>query len=749
MNMETTRHLLVCGLLACCAANTRAVTVYDFVPLYYTNDQGVLPYRLFIPTNYSSATKYPLVLYLHGSGQRGSDNLSQLAGDPALVFASATSQVAHPSFMVAPQCPLDGVWEDTVRRAQVLGMMSALQSGFAIDADRLYITGYSMGGYGTWDYITQYPEMYAAAVPVSGGGPASLAGAITQMPIWDFHAANDPTVPVSESRDMINAVRQAGGNPIYTEYKNGQHVILSDAYATRILMSWMYSQIRGMASTNLPFLRITAPTTQPSYAATDTPSLNLSGTGLDGSAQFDTTYRQFNLVTWTNYQGTEVDGSATGTTNWSITGVPLNSAVTNSIVVIGHGTSWSLIRLGSTTFNDTLTVIFPPSIITQPQSQGANQGDTVTFSVSVTPVQAPTSYQWRFNGVDLTGRTNSSLTLTNVQMSDAGVYSVQVGNLFGTCTSSDAALGVRGVAGPCIALVNPDFEGGFTLTGGSTIANNWTEWEAAPGVATGYDETAITHGGAHAQRISVSGGTNGASGGLYQRVPVLAGQTYTASVWMYAGDALTSCYLGVDPAGGTNPNTGVTWSPATTSWAWEQKTWTGTATADHLTVYLKVASADGVERNGYFDDAIPGGCEITPPLITSQPASQAVFQGMTASFTVGATSNAAAILPMAVRQRGLPDQFDRRRQHLRLRRRHADGQQRFASQCRRLLGRHHQRRRLGHQHGRLSRHRALAPGHHRASRSARPSSPARPPPSPSPQSAPSPLAIAGRETEPV
>ena len=632
-----TIHLLIYGLLAYWAANARAVTVDNFLALYYTNAQGVLPYRLFIPTNYNAGTRYPLTLFLHGSGERGSDNRIQLRNDGCLVFASETNQLVHPSFMVAPQCPANDSWDDLAIGVQVLGMMNALMAEFSIDTNRLYITGLSMGGYGTWYYIAWYPNMYAAAIPMSGGGDPTLAPGMTRIPIWDFHAFNDGTVPVSESRTMINAVRAAGGNPIYTEYGLGGHGIWTTAYDTPILMDWVYAQRLGTNSSAPPLLSIKVPTDQPIYAATST-NLALGGTSMDGNTTGWTT--ALSSVNWTNYGQSVSSGVATGTTNWTITNVVLNSTVTNLILVTGTGTSWAGL-LGRTTFNDTLTVIFPPSITTQPQNQAANQGDTVTFSVSVTPAQALTYYQWRFNGFDLTGRTNASLTLTDVQMADAGVYSVRVKNPFGMCTSSDAALGVRSVAGPCIALGNPDFEGGFTLTGGSAIANHWTEWEANPAVVTGYDETGIILGGGHAQRISVSGGTNGASGGLYQRVPVLTGQTYTASVWTYAGDAFTSCFLGVDPAGGTDPSTGVTWSSAAPHGAWQQQTWTGTATADHLTVYLKVASADGVERNGYFDGAIPEGCEIAAPLITSQPASQAVFQGMTASFTVGATSHAA------------------------------------------------------------------------------------------------------------
>ena len=161
-----------------------AVTVDDFIARTYTNSAGTLPYRLFIPTNYNPATKYPLVLFLHGGGENGSDNRLQLTGQTGpLVFAADANQQENPSFMVAPQCPISGYWTYTILAEQVQGMMNALMAEFSIDADRVYITGLSNGGFGTWDYITRYPQMYAAAVPMNGGGNTALAGRITQLPI--------------------------------------------------------------------------------------------------------------------------------------------------------------------------------------------------------------------------------------------------------------------------------------------------------------------------------------------------------------------------------------------------------------------------------------------------------------------------------------------------------------------------------------------------------------------------------------
>jgi poly(3-hydroxybutyrate) depolymerase len=344
--------LLVVALYAGGSSTALSVSVDDFAARWFTNAQGVLPYRLFIPTNYTPADHFPLVLFLHGAGERGNDNWYQLVGQTgSLVFASETNQVEHPSFMVAPQCPLDSYWDDSRIRGLVLGMINALQSEFSLDTNRLYITGLSMGGYGTWDYIGRYPGMYAAAVPMSGGGSTSLAPRMKPIAIWNFHAADDGTVSVSLSRSMVSSVRRNGGNPIYTEYASGGHVIWTPAYDTPVLMDWVYAQRLGVNPTNEPLLTITSPTAEP-ISRTGSTNLNLSGTAAAlGQA--------ITGMSWTNFAN-NVKGLATGTDLWSVTNIPLVASKTNVVAVVATTTSWTPEYGGVTTFNDTLTVIQSP-----------------------------------------------------------------------------------------------------------------------------------------------------------------------------------------------------------------------------------------------------------------------------------------------------------------------------------------------------------------------------------------------------
>jgi len=252
--------------------------------------------------------------------------------------------------------------------------------------------------------------------------------------------------------------------------------------------------------------------------------------------------------------------------------------------------------------------------VQQPANQSVAAGAMASFTV-IASGAAPLSYQWQKsslgeppfinlgNGGHYSGCTTPTLIITGADTNDVASYRCAVTNAYGYANSGAATLAVL-VPNSCISINNPNFESGFALAGGGYIANGWTEWEAEAGVVIGYDEGAIVHGGAHAQRIRVSS-TGATSGGVYQRVPVTAGNVYLVSGWMYADDSLTSCYLGVDPAGGTDVNSGVTWCAASTNMAWEQRTWGGVATSDYLTVYLKVASPDSVKRNGYFDDVGP------------------------------------------------------------------------------------------------------------------------------------------------
>ena len=211
-------------------------------------------YRLALPRNYSQRKKYPLVLWLHGGAGRGKDNLKQITGgntSGSHVWTKPENQSVHPCFVLAPQCPENGQWAtlDRVRPDRQLQLaletLADLQKRFSIDAGRLYVTGQSLGGYGTWAAICEYPEMFAAAVPVCGGGDETQASKIARLPVWAFHGEKDQAVSVEHSRNMIAAIRKAGGTPKYTEYKGAGHVIWDDVFKEPDLVSWVFTQRRA------------------------------------------------------------------------------------------------------------------------------------------------------------------------------------------------------------------------------------------------------------------------------------------------------------------------------------------------------------------------------------------------------------------------------------------------------------------------------------------------------------------------
>src|SRR6185369_5377876 len=175
--------LFATALLACTVAQAD-----DYEAREFTAPDGKLLYRLLKPQNFDAAKKYPLVLLLHGAGERGDDNKSQLkwGGD---TFTQPEAREKYPAFVLVPQCPKDKKWVEmdwggTVGKAPedpgptqklLLGMLDSVQKEFPIDNDRLYLTGLSMGGFGTWDLITRYPDKFAAAAPICGGGDKTKA----------------------------------------------------------------------------------------------------------------------------------------------------------------------------------------------------------------------------------------------------------------------------------------------------------------------------------------------------------------------------------------------------------------------------------------------------------------------------------------------------------------------------------------------------------------------------------------------
>ncbi len=194
--------------------------------------------------NYDPEQKYPLLVFLHGAGERGSDNESQLTtGLPHLI--TKDNRESYPCFIVAPQCPgkkpLE-FWRETVETGIVMDVIELVENKYSIDPRRIYVTGLSDGGWGTFALLAQYPDKFAAAAPLCGGGAPRKASKYVDVPIWIFHGAKDDVEPVKSSRNLVEALKDAGGSPKYTEYPNAGHFIWDRVYQNPKLLEWLFAQ---------------------------------------------------------------------------------------------------------------------------------------------------------------------------------------------------------------------------------------------------------------------------------------------------------------------------------------------------------------------------------------------------------------------------------------------------------------------------------------------------------------------------
>ena len=214
-----------------------------------------LPYRQLAPATLAAGQKYPLVIFLHGAGERGSDNKKQLIHGMN-DFASDEVRAKYPAFVIAPQCPEGKKWvevdwtlpshampeQPSEPLASVFELIDHLQKKQPIDSRRIYITGLSMGGFGVWDAIQRRPELFAAAAPICGGGDPILAKQIQFVPLWVFHGDADDTVKVNRSREMVAALKGVGTEVKYTEYKGVGHDSWTRTYKDPALYAWMFAQ---------------------------------------------------------------------------------------------------------------------------------------------------------------------------------------------------------------------------------------------------------------------------------------------------------------------------------------------------------------------------------------------------------------------------------------------------------------------------------------------------------------------------
>ncbi len=203
------------------------------------NSSETFPYAVHVPKNYSSATAYPAILFLHGLGERGSDGVKHTT--VGLGKAIKANPERFPCIVIMPQCPDDRRWTGMMETV-VMGILDEAMDKYNVDTKRIVLTGLSMGGFGTWTVGRTYTDRFAALAPVCGGGEPFDVDALTRIPIWCFHGDEDNVVSPDRSREMVQAVQAAGGDIKYTEYPGVKHNSWDPTYGDLEVIAWMLEQ---------------------------------------------------------------------------------------------------------------------------------------------------------------------------------------------------------------------------------------------------------------------------------------------------------------------------------------------------------------------------------------------------------------------------------------------------------------------------------------------------------------------------
>lgn len=223
----------------------------------FTYKEKTLPYRILFPENYDRTKNYPLVVFLHGAGERGNDNEKQLVHGSWL-FTNEQSRQKHPAIVIFPQCPSEGYWAPITERKDgfsypenapattpmqlLIRLISELEKKEAVDKSRIYVTGLSMGGMGTFDLITRYPRKFAAALPICGGVNVKRLKKIVRMPIRIYHGDADQIVSPEHSKNAYVELKASGAQNVELfMFPNVGHDSWTSAFAQDDFLNWMFS----------------------------------------------------------------------------------------------------------------------------------------------------------------------------------------------------------------------------------------------------------------------------------------------------------------------------------------------------------------------------------------------------------------------------------------------------------------------------------------------------------------------------
>lgn len=201
-------------------------------------------YLLYLPEGYGEKNQsWPLMLFLHGAGERGDDlQLVKTHGPPRIV----ENRQGFPFILVSPQCSEGGWWTDEEQLEFLEALLKTILAEYRIDIHRIYLTGLSMGGYGTWSLALRNPQLFAAIAPICGGGDPGQVCRIKKVPVWVFHGARDAVVPVAEAEKMVQALKVCGGNVRFTVYPEAGHDAWTKTYNNPELYQWFLQHRKSL-----------------------------------------------------------------------------------------------------------------------------------------------------------------------------------------------------------------------------------------------------------------------------------------------------------------------------------------------------------------------------------------------------------------------------------------------------------------------------------------------------------------------
>lgn len=251
-------------VFGCMAAATTAQDTSLYQAKLFLRGSDTLRYRIMYAAGAQAGKKYPVILFLHGAGERGSDNSNQLLWGSSL-FTDSVNRSRYPAIIIFPQCPQNDFWARVSRSGNdslggfkfssdgpagralqlVMELMDSIATGTAVNTKKIYVAGLSMGGMGTFEILWRKPRFFAAAVPICGGGdPAKVSVYGKKFPMWIFHGGSDPVVRPANSRVMLRALQKARAKVRYTEYPGVGHDSWKNAFAEPTLLAWLFQQKR-------------------------------------------------------------------------------------------------------------------------------------------------------------------------------------------------------------------------------------------------------------------------------------------------------------------------------------------------------------------------------------------------------------------------------------------------------------------------------------------------------------------------